>query len=190
MTAEALASELGGRPYGRGWRARCPSHPDKHPSLDIADRDGRILFIDRSGRCSQGEIIAELRRRGLWAPSSEKSPSPAVPMPSTFADQSDRPLPDPPPACCLSGPPHRCEHWREFNHEMIAVHMLSNLTEAAGEIIALYRTAQMPLDVPTLIRELEFAIPFGAIVPCEIYDSEVIAKAVMLIASEALEPQR
>ena len=51
------------RPRGK---VHCPAHPDQHPSLSVDERDGRVLVIDRSGRCSQEEIIAALRARGLW----------------------------------------------------------------------------------------------------------------------------
>jgi hypothetical protein len=187
-TAEALASELGGRSYGRGWRAPCPGHPDKHPSLDIADRDGRILFIDRSGRCTQDEIITALQGRGLWAPSPSGSRSPA-PVTTPTTALIDRPLPDL-PGCCRSGPPHRCEHWRAFDHEFLVAHMLGNLEEAAAEVTELYHTAQMKLDLETLVRELNYAIPFGAIVPKEIDDPDVINKAVGTVARETLEAQR
>ena len=66
-TAESIAVALGGRKYGRQWKAKCPAHEDKHPSLDIMDspRDGRVLFICRTG-CPQRDVLAALRARGLW----------------------------------------------------------------------------------------------------------------------------
>jgi hypothetical protein len=51
----------------------CPSHfPDRHPSLAITERKGKVLFICRSG-CSQTEVLDGLRSRGLWRPASAVS---------------------------------------------------------------------------------------------------------------------
>lgn len=67
MNASDLAAALGGRKTSRGWRAPCPAHDDRHPSLDITETpDGRVLFICRAG-CSQTEVIDALRARGLVA---------------------------------------------------------------------------------------------------------------------------
>ena len=60
-----LALALGGRRNGRGWLCRCPAHEDRHPSLALTERDGRVLFRCWSG-CSQDEVIAALWQRGLW----------------------------------------------------------------------------------------------------------------------------
>jgi hypothetical protein len=65
VTAEGIARGLGGRRCGRGWIARCPGHEDKRPSLSIAERDGRVLVHCRAG-CTQSEVLAALRARGLW----------------------------------------------------------------------------------------------------------------------------
>jgi putative DNA primase/helicase len=66
LTAYELAQALGGRRNGaKGWLCRCPSHDDRHPSLALTERDSRVLLHCWSG-CSQGEIIAALRQRGLW----------------------------------------------------------------------------------------------------------------------------
>ena len=50
---------------GKGWRACCPVHDDKNPSLDIDDGPNGPLFICRAG-CSQYAIIAALRDKDLW----------------------------------------------------------------------------------------------------------------------------
>jgi len=65
MTAEQIARALGGHKSGRSWMARCPAHQDKTPSLSISDRDGKVLVHCFTG-CSQDEVIAGLRARGLW----------------------------------------------------------------------------------------------------------------------------
>lgn len=43
------------------WRAQCPAHEDRHPSLDIrvAD-DDKLLVICRSGGCGIDDICAAL----------------------------------------------------------------------------------------------------------------------------------
>jgi hypothetical protein len=66
FTAESIAVALEGRRYGRSWRARCPAHADKNPSLNLRDADdGRVLVICRSG-CRQRDVIRALRDLGLW----------------------------------------------------------------------------------------------------------------------------
>ncbi len=45
--------------------AHCPAHDDRHPSFSIDERNGHLLFRCRAG-CPQAEVIAALRRRGLW----------------------------------------------------------------------------------------------------------------------------
>ncbi len=65
MTGPDIARALHGRRCGRGWIAGCPAHEDRSPSLSIAERDGRVLIHCHAG-CSQSDVIAALRGRGLW----------------------------------------------------------------------------------------------------------------------------
>lgn len=65
LSAEAIGRALGGKKIGRNWRCKCPAHDDKTPSLDITEKDGKIVFICRSG-CTQEAVIAALRPMGLW----------------------------------------------------------------------------------------------------------------------------
>src|SRR5262245_4827717 len=65
MTAQTIATGLGGRRCGRGWTAGCPAHKDRTPSLAIHERNGRVLVHCHAG-CSQADVIAALRARGLW----------------------------------------------------------------------------------------------------------------------------
>lgn len=66
MTAEAIASALGGRKVGGDWMARCPAHDDNAPSLSIRQADdGKVLVRCHAG-CDQERVIATLRSRGLW----------------------------------------------------------------------------------------------------------------------------
>ena len=43
------------RPSRTGWIAKCPSHPDKNPSLSIAEADGKILL-----RCHAGCTVESI----------------------------------------------------------------------------------------------------------------------------------
>jgi len=63
--AERICDSLGGKRTQRGWTVRCPAHDDRHPSLDLAAVDGKLLFICRAG-CGQDAVLAALRERGLW----------------------------------------------------------------------------------------------------------------------------
>ncbi len=64
--AEGLARALSGHRCGTGWTARCPAHDDREPSLSIRDtKQGRLLVHCHAG-CTQIDVIAALRDRGLW----------------------------------------------------------------------------------------------------------------------------
>ncbi len=64
--AAELAFALKGRKAGKGWKARCPAHEDRTPSLSIsAGHDGRVLFKCHAG-CSQDQVLAALQSHGLW----------------------------------------------------------------------------------------------------------------------------
>ena len=67
LTAEGTANSLGNaRRSGNGWIVSCPVHEDETPSLSLTDReDGGVLVHCHAG-CSQDDVIAALRQRGLW----------------------------------------------------------------------------------------------------------------------------
>jgi putative DNA primase/helicase len=66
MMGRAIAIALGGHRTGEGWMARCPSHPDRQPSLSIRDADdGKVLVHCHAG-CDKKRVIETLRARGLW----------------------------------------------------------------------------------------------------------------------------
>ena len=71
----------------RFWRACCPAHKDKDPSLDIEDGDKGPIFVCRAG-CSQAAIIAALRAKGLWL---DPPPSPARGAKSKPQGNKERP---------------------------------------------------------------------------------------------------
>jgi len=71
QSVRSIVNALGATRSGRQWTARCPAHEDKNPSLAIAERDGKILLHCFSG-CSQRDVIAALRSRGLWESESRE----------------------------------------------------------------------------------------------------------------------
>ena len=57
---EDLISRLHARPCGRGWKAKCPAHDDREPSLSInKGADHRILIKCQAG-CSTDDVLAAL----------------------------------------------------------------------------------------------------------------------------------
>jgi hypothetical protein len=81
MTAEHIAQVLRGRRRGNRYMVPCPAHDDRSPSLSISERDGRVLVHCFAG-CSQADVIAALRSRGLWP---ERDP-----IPLSRADRAHR----------------------------------------------------------------------------------------------------
>ena len=65
--AELLSRALRGKQVGQEYRACCPAHDDKNPSLSIGQGDKGVVFKCHAG-CSQGEVIDALRDKGLWPP--------------------------------------------------------------------------------------------------------------------------
>jgi hypothetical protein len=77
MNAETIARALGGRRIGGGWKMRCPAHDDATPSLSIRDADDGNVLVRCHAGCKQADVIAALRRRGLWTNNSARSHSSA-----------------------------------------------------------------------------------------------------------------
>jgi hypothetical protein len=77
MTADAFADLVQAQRIGAGrWKARCPAHNDRSPSLSIRrGDDGRVLVLCRAG-CELETILAALKlaKRDLFA---GPPPSPA-----------------------------------------------------------------------------------------------------------------
>jgi hypothetical protein len=75
--AESIARALGGGRRGSDgwWPAFCPCHDDKSPSFAVKDRDdGGGVLVECFAGCKRDDLVAELRRRGLWPDGSrEKS---------------------------------------------------------------------------------------------------------------------
>ena len=70
MIAEVFADLVQAQCIGAGrWKARCPAHNDRSPSLSIrAGDDGRVLVLCRAG-CALDSILSALKlaRRDLFA---------------------------------------------------------------------------------------------------------------------------
>jgi len=67
MSAEDLATALGGKRDGAQFIACCPAHDDSTPSLAIRDGDdGRILVYCHGG-CSNADVIKVLKNMDLWS---------------------------------------------------------------------------------------------------------------------------
>lgn len=88
MSADKLLSRLDGvkRTKPGHWKARCPSHADRNPSLSVRELDdGRVLVKCFSG-CSVHEVLAAagLEMSDLYPPSEiqhgkpERRPFPAA----------------------------------------------------------------------------------------------------------------
>jgi hypothetical protein len=60
LTAEQFAAMLNARPCGDGWKAICPAHDDKKPSLSIRQgTNGKVLLYCHAG-CSKENILRAL----------------------------------------------------------------------------------------------------------------------------------
>jgi hypothetical protein len=66
MPAKTIAMTLGGRKAGGGWMACCPAHDDRKPSLSICDTDDAKVLVRCHAGCTQEQVIAALKSRGLW----------------------------------------------------------------------------------------------------------------------------
>lgn len=75
MTAAELARALNGRRSGQQWAACCPAHDDAEPSLTIGDGEHGVVVRCHAG-CSQSQVLAALRNRGLWSEPEDTSAPP------------------------------------------------------------------------------------------------------------------
>src|SRR5262245_51160307 len=75
MNAGDLTKALRGKWRSHYGVARCPAHPDKVPSLAIADGDRGVVVHCHSG-CPQESVVGALQRLGLW-PGRAEAPTEA-----------------------------------------------------------------------------------------------------------------
>ena len=50
---------------GSGYRCICPAHDDRNPSLDVDEGDDKRALLKCRAGCSQSEVVAALKERGL-----------------------------------------------------------------------------------------------------------------------------
>lgn len=72
MNGEQLAQVLGDYTTERDgiFKVCCPAHDDTNPSLEITEKNGKVVFICRAG-CSQENVIIALRERGIRPPTDK-----------------------------------------------------------------------------------------------------------------------
>jgi hypothetical protein len=97
-----LVWALKGRRCGAGWICRCPAHDDHHPSLNIAERDGKVLIKCWSG-CGQDAVLDALRRRRLWDGKTRESSPTSRPL-FIAGRQTPATSRDPMKSWCNAGP--------------------------------------------------------------------------------------
>ena len=69
MTAAQVAQVFGAKKVGRGkWVTKCPAHPDRHPSLSIAEGKRGVLIRCMSNGCNTRDVVkaAGLRMADLF----------------------------------------------------------------------------------------------------------------------------
>ena len=116
MLAETIAKALSGRKVGAEWQACCPAHQDRRPSLSLTNRGGKLLAFCHAG-CSQGSVIAALKRQGLWPKATSMSSS---------TRPVERPLkPVPPPS-------------DELRRQLLAMKIWKESTPIVGTSAAMY----------------------------------------------------
>lgn len=71
ITTEAIADALGLKRRGERWRGPCPLHGGSSFTMDT--RAGKPVFYCWAG-CDRGELLSELKRRGLWPEPEPLSP--------------------------------------------------------------------------------------------------------------------
>lgn len=72
-SAATLAEALKGTQTSTGWKARCPAHDDRNPSLQISENGGKVLVYCHGG-CKQAAVIGALKAQGLWPTFAEQRP--------------------------------------------------------------------------------------------------------------------
>ena len=52
---------------GAGWKARCPAHDDREPSLSVTERDDGLVLVNYIASCIRDAVLEALRDLGAWA---------------------------------------------------------------------------------------------------------------------------
>jgi putative DNA primase/helicase len=69
-----IATALGhAKKSGSEYVCSCPCHDDKHASLSLTERNGKLLFHCHAG-CDKADLVAEFKRRGWLNGAAKNSP--------------------------------------------------------------------------------------------------------------------
>jgi hypothetical protein len=85
--------------YGKEWKAHCPAHDDRNPSLSIDEKiengECKVVFICRSG-CSQEAVIRAIGKRAkeMGRQLALSAPFPALATPQTESKPAPWNIPD------------------------------------------------------------------------------------------------
>lgn len=91
MTCKELLARLEGvRRSGSGWIARCPAHPDRNPSLNIREVDGKLLIYCHA-ECTAERVCAALgiKMQELF---TDSRPAPQIVATYDYSDENGVPL--------------------------------------------------------------------------------------------------
>ena len=87
------------RRFGCGFKARCPFHEEKTPSMSLDPKKGvyhcfgcgqsgdHLTFLQQYAKRSFGEAVAELRQRARSAPALPSDPNQEAPFPYDLVDR-------------------------------------------------------------------------------------------------------
>jgi hypothetical protein len=84
---ENLVQRLNAKRSGKGWKARCPAHNDRTPSLSIDEGEDGCALIHCHAGCDTDDVLAALgmSRRDLF-PATYRQPIPKAPAPVKSAE--------------------------------------------------------------------------------------------------------
>jgi hypothetical protein len=87
--AAQLAYALDGKRCGHGWKAKCPAHDDRDPSLSISvSREGKTLIHCHAG-CSQADVLSALKARDLWPKDAQQHLRPRLQSVHGYSERDD-----------------------------------------------------------------------------------------------------
>lgn len=93
ISAEVVARALHGKRTGSGWSCKCPAHDDRHASLSITEKDGKLLWMCHAG-CDQESVQDAMAGLGLIRkPSSGRKNGADHPAMKKVAAKKENPEP-------------------------------------------------------------------------------------------------
>ena len=91
---QLLVERLEAKRSGEGWKAKCPAHDDREPSLSISEgHDGRALIKCHAG-CSTDDVIAalDLKPRDLFVSDKNGSEPPKQTLSRKTNEEKAKPI--------------------------------------------------------------------------------------------------